>query len=306
MIGAITLGAILAALLLMWGLRDLGSVGRSRRRLLAAAAGVNDVKDLPLIEQYDRRFKATRAGRWIDGELRLAGYTTRPVVIAVGGLSASLVAIYLLWNLLAPAIGILGALTGVYVVRWYLRRGRERRKEAFIAQLPEMARVLANATYAGLSLSTALGIASDELDEPASSELKTVGNEVNFGTDLRVALDEMGERIGSREVAVLVSTLVVASRSGGSLVTSLREIAETLDERRETRREIKTTLAQSVATAYMVIGLGFGMLLLLNSIRPGTVDLMTRELVGQIALGAGGGLFTAGFLIIRRMTRIDL
>jgi len=306
MIGAITLGAILAALLLMLALRDLGAVGRSRRRLVAAAAGVNDVKDLPLIEQYDRRFKATRVGRWMVAELRLAGYTTRPVVIAVGGLGASVVAIYLLWNLLAPIIGILGALTGVYVVRWYLRRGRERRKEAFIAQLPEMARVLANATYAGLSLSTALGIASDELDEPASSELKTVGNEVNFGTDLRVALDEMGERIGSREVAVLVSTLVVASRSGGSLVTSLREIAETLDERRETRREIKTTLAQSVATAYMVIGLGFGMLILLNSIRPGTVDLMTRQLLGQLALGVGGGLFVAGFVIIRRMTRIDL
>ena len=85
-----------------------------------------------------------------------------------------------------------------------------------------------------------------------------------------------------------MSTLLVSARAGGSLVTSLRTIADTLEERKETRREIRSTLAQSVATGYTVIGMGFGLLLLLNVINPGTVEKMTRNPIGQAALVFAG------------------
>ena len=103
---------------------------------------------------------------------------------------------------------------------------------------------------------------------------------------------------------MLLSTLLVSARSGGSLVTSLRNIADTLEQRKETRREIRTTLAQSVATGYTVIGLGVGILALLNVVNPGTVEIMTRNIIGQAALLVAAVLFAAGFLAIRRMTRI--
>jgi tight adherence protein B len=85
----------------------------------------------------------------------------------------------------------------------------------------------------------------------------------------------------------------------------LRDIADTLDARKETRREIRTTLSQSLATGHLIIVLGFGMLFLLNVLHPGTVALMTRNTVGQVALVLSSGLFAAGFLAIRRMTRIE-
>ncbi len=39
--------------------------------------------------------------------------------------------------------------------------------------------------------------------------------------------------------------------------------------------------------------------------RPGTVELMTQNLIGQIALVVGFGLFATGFLVIQRMTRVE-
>ena len=44
---------------------------------------------------------------------------------------------------------------------------------------------------------------------------------------------------------------------------------------------------------------------MLNTIRPGTVELMTQNIVGQIALVVGFGLFATGFLVIQRMTRVE-
>ncbi len=95
--------------------------------------------------------------------------------------------------------------------------------------MPEIARVLANATNAGLSIATAIAIAGDELDEPARGELQQVSVSLSFGNDIESALEELRDRLPSREVGVLMSTLLVSARSGGSLVTSLRTIADTLE-----------------------------------------------------------------------------
>jgi tight adherence protein B len=298
-------GAVLTVVLALLGLRDFADLFSARARIIAAATANAESNQLGLVDRWDRRLRSTRTGRYLERELQLAGLDRRPVVILGAGVGIALVATYLIWTLLAPALGIVGLAVGFFVTRWYLRRGRDRRRERFIGQLPELARVLANATNAGLSLATALAIAGDELDEPARSELKRVSTSVSFGSGLASALDELRERVGSREVSVLVSTLVVASRSGGSLVSSLRDIADTLDVRKETRREIRTTLSQSLATGYLIIILGIGMLLLINVLKAGTVQLMTQTPLGQIALVVAGLLFLLGFWLTRRMTRID-
>lgn len=301
----IVLGTLASVLFLVLALRQFFGVLADRRQAVDAAEFMQGEQQGSLLQTLDQRLARTRLGRWLARELDLAGLTQRPVVVLVAGVAVVVVSTYLLWRFVAPLLGVAGLGLGVLAVRRYLQRAQARRREAFVAQLPELARVLANASHAGLSLPTALAIAGDELPEPARGELSRVATRLNFGAPLVTALQELYDRIGSRETNVLMSTLVVASRSGGSLVTALRDIAETLDERKETRREVETILSQSVASSNLVILMGVAMLLLVNGIEPGTVDRMTREPIGQIALAVGGGLFAVGYLLIRRMTRID-
>lgn len=306
MIPAIFLGAVAAAVLALLGVREFGRAARDRHvAITGAETGLTD--DEPnLLEVLDLRFRRTRAGRWLVRELDVAGINRRPSVVFLGGLAVGVIGSVLLWTLLAPLLGVIGSLLGLLAVRAYLRRARERRREAFVGQLPELARVLANASYAGLSLPTAIAIAGDELPEPARTELSRVATRLRFGSPLARALEELRERVGSRETSVLISTLVVASRSGGSLVTALRDIAETLEQRKETRREVRTVLAQPVVTSYFVIVLGVVMLLMLNVMQPGTVDKMTRQPLGQVALLLAFAIFGSGFYAIRKMTRFDI
>lgn len=288
------------------GAVSLLSITTDRRAIVAAVVGDDVYRGLPRIERYDRIFRRTRLGRRLEAELVLAGADRRPIVVFAVGLAVALTSALVLWNLLAPLFGVLGVTAGVVIVRVYLQRARSRRLEAFVGQMPELARVLANATSAGLSINTAIGVAATELAEPARTEMLRVSERVSFGASLDSALNELHERLGSREVAVLTSTLVVSARSGGSLVSALRDIADTLETRKETRREIQTTLAQALTTGYLVIGMGFLILVALNVSYPGTVERMTRETTGQIALAIAGALFSGGFFAVRRMTRIDL
>lgn len=295
----------LALMLLLAGLLDIASGPIAQRRAMGSVLDDSGRDRQDRIARLERTFVRTRLGRWLDRQLLLAGSTRSPLAVLLVGVALAITLATVLWTLFAPAFGVVGVLLGVFLLRAWLHREQDRRREAFIAQMPQLARVLANATNAGLSIATAIAIAGDELDEPARSELQQVSTSLTFGNDIETALNEVRDRLPSREVAILMSTLLVSARAGGSLVTSLRTIADTLEQRKETRREIRSTLAQSVATGYTVIVMGFGLLLLLNLINPGTVEIMTRDPIGQLALLFAGTLFTGGFLIIRRMTRID-
>lgn len=306
MVLIILLGSVAATACVVLGVSTLSGLAAERRRLTSAALGHETERDQPIIDRLNRSFRRTRLGRSVERELALTGIEQRPVVVVLLAAGVALVTAYILWTALAPIFGVLGLLTGAFGLRAFIQRAKERRLEAFILQMPELARVLANATSAGMSIATSIAIAGEELAAPGGTELQRVSNSLRFGTDLQSALDDMGSRLPSREVAVLLSTLVVCSRSGGSLVTSLRDIADTLEVRKETRREIRTTLAQSMATSRLIIVMGVGMLFLLNMIQPGSVEAMTGHIVGQIALVISGTLFTAGFFMIRRMARFDI
>jgi tight adherence protein B len=197
-------------------------------------------------------------------------------------------------------------LLGIWVALQFLNWQRQKRIEKFINQLPELARILANATHAGLALRTAIGMAAEELEAPAGEELGKVADQLAIGHSMDDALGELADRLPSRELVVLVTTLVLSNRAGGQVVGALRNLTETLEERKETRREVRTQLSQVNMTSYAVPGLGVGALFLMNSVKDGTLDRMTSSAIGQGCVIVAFGLYALGFLLIRRMSRIDV
>ncbi|MBW8816616.1 MAG: type II secretion system F family protein, partial [Caulobacterales bacterium] len=207
---------------------------------------------------------------------------------------------------LAPFFGPLAGLAGVWAAVQFLNWQRQKRIEKFINQLPELARILANATHAGLALRTAIGMAAEELEAPAGEELAKVANQLAVGVSMEDALDEMAKRLPSRELVVLVTTLVLSSRAGGQVVSALRNLTETLEERKETRREVRTQLSQVNMTSYAVPVLGIGSLFLMNGVKDGALERMTGSPLGQGAVIIAFALYAVGFILIRRLSRIDV
>ncbi len=302
----IPLAAGAAVLLLLVGARELLALANDRRRFVAGAemeSGSGPAAST--VKAWDARFRHTRMGRWFGRELDLAGMSLSPLAVALGTLLTGVAATWIIWVYLSPVLAALGLVLAFFVMRAYLQQAQQRRQEAIVAQMPELARVLANASYAGLSLPTALGVASRELTEPVRTELVRINDRLRFGASVEAALQEFRGRVRSREAGVLISTLVVSTRSGGSLVTALRGIAESLEQRKETRRQIQTTLSGPMVTANAILIIGFGLLFLLNAIQPGTVDAMTRSPLGIAALIVAGVLFGGGYLAIRAIARVE-
>src|SRR5262249_46954962 len=156
--------------------------------------------------------------------------------------------------------------------------------EAFVAQLPELARMLSNGASAGLSMAQAVRMASRELADPAGAELRRLVEEMQVGRTIEDALEALRERLPSREIAVPLTTRVIQQRAGGDTVRALAELAATLESRKDLRREIKTLLSGVVYTSYIVAGIGAGTILLVNAISPGVTKTMTSDPKGIAGL----------------------
>ncbi|MCX4764683.1 type II secretion system F family protein [Streptomyces sp. NBC_01275] len=254
----------------------------------------------------DRRLRRTKAGRKLELRLVATGLDVTPGEFLVYMLT-TVAGLWLVGQAtLAPFFGPLAGLLGVWAAWQFLNWQRQKRIEKFINQLPELARILANATHAGLALRTAIGMAAEELEAPAGEELAKVANQLAVGQSMDDALGELADRLPSRELVVLVTTLVLSNRAGGQVVGALRNLTDTLEERKETRREVRTQLSQVNMTSYAVPALGVGALFLMNSVEDGTLDRMTGSPVGQACVIVAFALYAVGFVLIRRMSRIDV
>ncbi|MFE4022431.1 type II secretion system F family protein [Streptomyces sp. NPDC059101] len=306
----LALGAtVLCGALAVAGVRTYAS-GRAQRQ--AIVDRLDDARGLPVagrrrrFPSIDRTLRSTRFGRRLELRLTATGLDLTPGEFFVY-MVATVIGLWVVAQaVLAPFFGPIAAAIAVWAAFAFLNWQRQKRIERFINQLPELSRILANATQAGLALRTALAMAAEELEAPAGEELAKVSDKLAVGHSIDDALGELAARLPSRELVVLVSTLVLANRAGGTVVGSLRNLTKTLEERKETRREVRTQLSQVLVTAYVVPLLGIGTLLLMNRIAPGAIDRMTSSFLGQLAVVVAFALYALGFFLIRRLSKIDV
>lgn len=299
------LAVLVLALIGVW--MFVSTSARAAELVARGYAGDDDAGARRALAGLDSRLRRTRSGERLDLWLRSAGVPLSPLdyLMVAGGTT---VAVWFVGRtfLSGTVALIFGLLVGILGTRAWVERKRAQRRDAFIGQLPELARILSNGTQAGLSMAGAVELAARELDDPAGAEMRTVLEEVRVGRALDESLEVLRERLPSREVAVLMTTIVIQQRAGGDTVRALGELAGTLDSRKELRREIVTLLSGVVFTSYIVAAMGAGTILLINSISPGVTREMTSSPLGIAGIVVAGILWTIAFVLIRRTTKVDI
>ena len=282
--------------------------GSSRRAALAerGRGGGEEGGVRRLRQSIDARLRRTGTGRRLANWLQGAGSPLSPADLLLLCVSGTML-LFVVASLFVPGLVALlfAVATTAGVARTLVERRRAARREEFINQLPDVARVLSNGTSAGLSMAGAIELASRELAQPAATELGLVVHQTRLGLPLEASLERLRDRLPSREVAVLMTTLIIQQRAGGDTVRALSELGTTLEARKDLLREIRTMLSGAVFTSYLVAAMGAGTIVLVNTISPGIMRELTTTAAGLIALTLAGMLYVIAFAIIRRLTRVE-
>ena len=211
-----------------------------------------------------------------------------------------------------PAL-ILFFLIGMFAPRFYLKRRQAGRLKTFAGQLPDTITLLANSLRAGSSFLQGIELVTREARPPISEEFERVVREMQLGTPLNGALNNLVRRVASEDLELMVTAIQIQSQVGGNLATVLDSIAFTIRERVRINGEIQTLTAMARYSGYVITLLPVGLGLLIFLISPSYMEVMWErppELLGLpmgLAIFAMGGLSMGmGYVFIRRIVNIKV
>jgi tight adherence protein B len=115
----------------------------------------------------------------------------------------------------------------------------------------------------------------------------------------------MAERIESYEIDITVNAVLVQRQVGGSLAEILDNVAKTIRERRELRGHLMALTAQQRLSAYFVAGVPVMMAGFMSLVNWEFMKPLFTTTIGNILMVIGAVFDMVGFLVMRRLTRID-
>lgn len=202
----------------------------------------------------------------------------------------------------APVAGAAGYL----LPQLYVKAARTRRRANVDRQLSELLPALASSLRSGFGLQQGIEVAIEEVGSPLAEELALLVNDVNLGATMEDALHQLGQRVDSTDLDMVITAILVQRSTGGNLAEILDKAAETLWERERIQGDVLTFTAQQRLTGLILSIYPAGLGLLLLAIMPAFWSKLFTEPVGQVLLAVALGLQLLGFFAIRKALRVDV
>ena len=204
--------------------------------------------------------------------------------------------------LLMLAAGVLAAaLPFIHV--WYKRK---KRLDAFLEHLPDALDLMSRALSAGHAFSEALHMISVEMPEPIASEFRKTYEEQNLGLSMKLALENLTNRIPLLDLRMCVTAILIQRETGGNLAEILEKVAYTIRERFRILGDLKTLTTSSRMSAWLLCGLPIGVTLAITFMNPEYMSVLWKDPRGHYLIAAAMIMQVTGMLIVRKILRIKI
>lgn len=246
-------------------------------------------------------------GTVIYKELQSADIKMRPeeflliwllLIFVPGGL-----VVLFLNNIVISFILIIAGLVGPIV---YIKMKQKKRVKEFEEQLSDALMICVSCLHSGLSFTQAMETIAADMDAPISTEFALTIKEMNMGYSMDEALENLGVRIKSKFVDLMISAVLVQRQTGGNLSRILENISDTIKEKMKLKKQLKTATA-SGRTSGMIVGMMpiiLGVLFVL--VNRDIYGVLISEPRGYAILATVAGLETLAFIMIKKITSVKM
>ncbi len=244
----------------------------------------------------------TRRGA-MNAALDRAGMNVRPGEFIVLTAMLSAVTLVVGW-LLHPLIGI-GLAGGVAVgARFFVAFRGSIRRNKFAGQLDNTLVILASSLRAGHGVQRALSVVAEESDSPTNEEFTRVVAETRIGRDLVEALQGVADRLGNDDFDWVVRAVAINRELGGNLSEVLDNVAFTIRERNQLRRQVKALSAEGRLSAMILYVLPFGVALFVQATNPGYMAELTGSTGGTVMIIMAAVAMLGGGAWIKKIVNV--
>jgi tight adherence protein B len=187
-----------------------------------------------------------------------------------------------------------------------IRMRADRKRRMFADQLPDNLQVIASAMRSGQTFVGALKAVLEDAPEPSARELRRAVLDEQLGIPLADALAQVTERMRSQDFKHVAIVASLQRETGGNTAEVIELVAETVRQRIEIRRLVRSLTAQGRLSGGVLAGLPVALLLFISLINPGYVRPLYHTTMGLVALGVSMGLVVCGGFVIRKIIKIEV
>lgn len=198
--------------------------------------------------------------------------------------------------------GLIAALLPFAHVWWK----RKKRFDQFLEHLPDALDLMSRGLSAGHAFSEALHMVSAEMPDPIAAEFRKTYEEQNLGLSLKLALENLTERIPLLDLKMCVTAVLIQRETGGNLAEILEKVAYTIRERFRIMGDLKTLTTSSRLSAWLLCGLPIFVALAVTVMNPDYMSILWKDQRGHYMIGAAIGMQITGMLIVRKILDIKI
>lgn len=249
--------------------------------------------------------KGSTIGQKLEDELAMSGIklNAREYLSAWAGLT--LIPVLLMALLGRNIISIVGVgIIGLVIPPLLVGRAKKKRQQLFNKQLSDSLVVMSNCMKSGYTFQQALESISSDMQPPISIEFARVLREIRYGVKQEDALIHMVKRVQNKDLAMLVSAVIVSSQVGANLSDILDNIAETIKDRIKIRDDVRILSAQGRISGLIIGLLPIIITLILMVINPTYILSFFNTQLGKMMICVGLIFEVIGFTIINRIVDI--
>lgn len=203
---------------------------------------------------------------------------------------------------LVPVMGVIALAAPRILLAWL----RQRRKRKLAQQLPDALALWAGLLRSGQGATQALAQVAGRQSAPLGDELRMVLSQLRLGTVIDIAFQGLRDRAGLADLRLLATLLQANRELGGNLAESLLRLAELLRGRLMMEARIRSLTAQGRMQGAVVGALPLLLLIVLYAMERDTMRVLHTTMQGWAALGLIAVLEAIGFILIRRIVKIDV
>jgi tight adherence protein B len=201
-------------------------------------------------------------------------------------------------TLIWPAALLFGGCIPVVFVAFKARR----RLAAIEDSLPDLLITLAASLKAGHSFRQGIQAATDEDQGPVTKELKRVLTETSLGRPMDHALQEMADRVGSKDLQFVITAVTIQRQVGGSLAGIFDLVSDTIRARQQFQRKVRGLTAMGRMSSYTLMALPFFIGFLLMLVNPSYMSPLYTTSTGHLLIAIGFVMMAIGSVILNKIT----
>ena len=225
----------------------------------------------------------------------------------------ALISAFIVWIFYKSPAALILSIPGAAVFLFNRRKKlAEKRRRRFNIQFKDAITAMSAALIAGYSLENSITESNREMrllygeESDICRELNHMTAKLKLNIPIENLFMDLAERSDLEDIKIFAQIINIAKRTGGNMVAIIKNTAETITQKVETKQEIEVLISAKKMEQRIMNIVPIFMIAYISITSPGFFDVMYETIIGRIIMTTCLALYFVSYYLSERIANIEI